>query len=118
MHMHENANGIACEIAVCNAAMQISGFGRQQRHRSTSPAAGVITPRLAKSSLPGFSRQSNLSRQNFLRSDGGYDYRRSLALEISAELRLASASCAEISAVCAGVPQLGASLPSPQARGR
>lgn len=31
---------------------------------------------------------------------------------------LSAASRAEISAVCAGVPQLGASLPSPQARGR
>ena len=38
--------------------------------------------------------------------------------DISAELLAAPASSAEISAVCAGVPQLGASLPSPQARGR
>jgi len=38
--------------------------------------------------------------------------------DISAELLAASASCADICAVCAGVPQLGASLPSPQARGR
>ena len=38
--------------------------------------------------------------------------------DISAELCAACASSLEISAVCAGVPQLGASLPSPQARGR
>jgi hypothetical protein len=41
-----------------------------------------------------------------------------LALACSAELCAASASFAEISAVCAAVPQLGVSLPSPQARGR
>src|ERR1700686_4141529 len=41
-----------------------------------------------------------------------------LALACSAELCAASASCAEISAVCAADPQLGVSLPSPQARGR
>jgi hypothetical protein len=40
------------------------------------------------------------------------------ALACSAELCAASASLADISAVWAGVPQLGASLPSPQARGR
>jgi len=41
-----------------------------------------------------------------------------LAPACSAELWAASASFAEIEAVSAGVPQLGASLPSPQARGR
>jgi hypothetical protein len=45
-------------------------------------------------------------------------YRREELSDISAELLAASASCAEICAVWAGVPQLGASLPSPQARGR
>ena len=39
-------------------------------------------------------------------------------LACSAELCAASASLAEIAAVSAGLPQLGASLPSPQARGR
>ena len=48
------------------------------------------------------------------RASGGYR----LALACSAELCAASASFADIAAVCAGVPQLGASLPSPQARGR
>jgi hypothetical protein len=38
--------------------------------------------------------------------------------DISAELFAASASFAEIAAVSAAVPQVGASLPSPQARGR
>ena len=45
-------------------------------------------------------------------------YRRTVVSDISAELLASSASSAEISAVCFGVPQLGASLPSPQARGR
>src|SRR5882757_1657252 len=49
------------------------------------------------------------------RGDGG-GYRFTLAC--SAELCAASASLAEIAAVSAGLPQLGASLPSPQARGR
>ena len=40
------------------------------------------------------------------------------ALACSAELCAASASLAEIAAVSAAVPQLGASLPLPQARGR
>ena len=40
------------------------------------------------------------------------------ALTCSAELCAASASLAEIAAVSAAVPQLGASLPLPQARGR
>jgi hypothetical protein len=44
-------------------------------------------------------------------------YRRTLDSDISAELCAASASFAEMAAVSAGVPQLGASLPSPQARG-
>src|SRR4029079_11567729 len=39
-------------------------------------------------------------------------------LACSAELCAASASLAEIAAVSAAVPQLGASLPLPQARGR
>lgn len=50
--------------------------------------------------------------------DPGLGARYRLALAISAELWAASASCAEILAVSAGLPQLGASLPSPQARGR
>jgi hypothetical protein len=41
-----------------------------------------------------------------------------LTLACSAELCAASASLAEIAAVSAAVPQLGASLPLPQARGR
>jgi hypothetical protein len=45
-------------------------------------------------------------------------YRRTVDPDSSAELCAASASFAEIAAVSAGVPQLGASLPSPQARGR
>ena len=45
-------------------------------------------------------------------------YRRTVVSDNSAELFAAPASFAEISAVWAGVPQLGASLPSPQARGR
>ena len=45
-------------------------------------------------------------------------YRRTVDPGSSAELWPATASFAEISAVCAGVPQLGASLPSPHARGR
>lgn len=45
-------------------------------------------------------------------------YRRTVASDSSAELCAASANLAEIAAVSAGVPQLGASLPSPQARGR
>jgi len=53
--------------------------------------------------------------------DPGYgddvgSYRFTLAC--SAELCATSASLAEIAAVSAGVPQLGASLPLPQARGR
>jgi hypothetical protein len=45
-------------------------------------------------------------------------YLRTVVSDISAELFASSASSAEIAAVCFGVPQLGASLPSPQARGR
>jgi hypothetical protein len=45
-------------------------------------------------------------------------YRRTVVSEISAELFASSASSAEMAAVCFGDPQLGASLPSPQARGR
>ena len=48
------------------------------------------------------------------RDDQSYRF----ALTCSAELCAASASLAEIAAVSAAVPQLGASLPSPQARGR
>ena len=44
-------------------------------------------------------------------------YRRSFT-PISAELLASWASSAESAAVWAGVPQLGSSLPSPQARGR
>ena len=51
-----------------------------------------------------------------LRRDDKEPYR--FALACSAELWAASASLAEISAVAAAVPQLGASLPSPQLRGR
>ena len=46
------------------------------------------------------------------------DDRYRFALTCSAELCAASASLAEIAAVSAAVPQLGASLPLPQARGR
>ena len=52
----------------------------------------------------------------WLRMERRRCYRFTLAC--SAELCAASASWAEICAVCAAVPQLGASLPSPQARGR
>ena len=46
------------------------------------------------------------------------DERYRFTLACSAELCAASASLAEIAAVSAAVPQLGASLPLPQARGR
>src|SRR4051812_44145833 len=77
-------------------------------HRALLPEEGVSHRVFsARPSTYGSRRSPGRQRE---------DYR--FALACSAELCAASASLAEISAVWAGLPQLGASLPSPQLRGR
>jgi hypothetical protein len=79
-------------------------------HLHENPKAGAAIDAAGQPCKIGECNQGNSAGY------GEVSYR--LALACSAELCAASASLAEIAAVSAAVPQLGASLPSPQARGR
>ncbi|MDB5568653.1 MAG: hypothetical protein JWP84_5219 [Tardiphaga sp.] len=57
------------------------------------------------------------NRQSFI-TGSPQDFRSKIDVNAACRYGLTAASFAEISAVCAVVPQLGASLPSPHARGR
>ena len=122
MHSHGNPKGGAknfaagqpCKIGECN-------LGQLRRHLACGnrPAnAGTHSRRQIRcvrqvqhracdevTRYSACAQETTISRYRF-------------ALACSAELCAASASLAEIAAVSAGLPQLGASLPSPQARGR
>src|ERR1044072_5775274 len=91
MHLHENPKGRAAK----------------------NPAAGQ--PCKIGECNPG-DRENNFGRIISANAAGGGSYR--FRLPCSAELCAASASLAEIAAVSAWLPQLGASLPLPHARGR
>jgi hypothetical protein len=91
MHLHENPNRLDEGIALCNAAMQI-----RQRLGVDSGCR---------------------ERQGFA-TGSPQDFRCENRWKLACRYGLTAASFAEISAVWAVVPQLGASLPSPHARGR
>ena len=103
MHPHGNPNGECRERPHCNAALQI---------KAGSPGRSALAVRGARG------REKRVVQGIDRTAPSGRCYRRTVLGDSSAELLAASASSAEISAVWAGVPQLGASLPSPQARGR
>ncbi len=92
MHWHGNPNHDRAKAVDRNAALRFT------------PGDGVA--------VPGF------ETADFRRPPLGLNQRRTAVSDISAELLAASASFADMAAVCAAVPQLGASLPSHQARGR
>jgi hypothetical protein len=90
--------------------------GEVGSHRRCDPGEDVQVSRLNCTGGESPSPQPSPRKSGARERTAALAYR--LALACSAELCAASASFAEISAVAAGVPQLGASLPSPQARGR
>ena len=109
MHLHENPKGSRRKFAPQGSAaksasaIRTATFGVAHEPGSTS-AVRNADPCATGSNLGR--AMMRLAPTPLARSD------------ISAELWAASASSAEIAAVWAGLPQLGASLPSPQARGR
>jgi hypothetical protein len=118
MHSHENPNPHIGETPHRNAALQIrTGSSGDLSVRGPSEASGTR----AKRDFARYEDKPNRSHPQ-VNPEGMLwpimRYRRTVVSDNSAELFAAPASSAEISAVWAGVPQLGASLPSPQARGR
>ena len=95
MHLHEKPKGRAAK----------------------NPAAGQ--PCKIGECNPG-DQENNLASgcQNVVSANAGDGWSYRFRLACSAELCAASASLAEIAAVSAWLPQLGASLPLPHARGR
>jgi hypothetical protein len=111
MHPHGNPKGTERQFAagqLCKFVEDNFGIGARNFDgagaRSACNTANCDKAPASSLNMPG--------------NDGlrGSNYR--FALVCSAELCATWASFAEISAVAAAVPQLGASLPSPQARGR
>jgi len=91
MHPHGNPNRHLGETGRRNAALRIR-----------TDSFDAVTIRQATARKPAVTKIQR-------RTEFGFN---------SASLFASCASSAEISAVRAGVPQLGASLPSPHARGR
>src|SRR5256885_282953 len=99
MHLHGNPKGSGAKILAAGQPCKIGECNQNNSARSPDGANG------SRECAPVGS----------IRATRDVAYR--FALTCSAELWAASASLAEIAAVSAGLPQLGASLPLPQARG-
>ena|SRR5882762_7668679 len=100
MHSHGNPKGSEAEFFAAGQPCKI----------------GEDNEGVSEDNLDGGRHLMGRRPRERVRRDDHRVYRFTLAC--SAELCAASASLAEIAAVSAGLPQLGASLPSPQARGR
>ena len=109
-----SAAGQLCKISEGNESNFLDVARMERRAIRDGLKRGTSGP-----GLRGACHRARIRATRWLHPGYGDDVERyRFALTCSAELCAASASLAEIAAVSAAVPQLGESLPLPQARGR